>query len=111
MEEFNWEMFEQDQRDFDARIERAAFENTFAILTGKVTMKSMMDNTLEEPGSIDEYVGTAVLFNPFSKSYNPKFPHLHNSEDRIELIDAMIEYYTETEEYEKCAKLVKVKNK
>ena len=31
--------------------------------------------------------------------------------DRNELIDSMVEYYVESEEYEKCAELVKVKKK
>ena len=35
----------------------------------------------------------------------------HNEVDRNELIDSMIEYFTETEEYEKCAELVKTKKK
>jgi hypothetical protein len=111
MEEFNWELFEQDQSDFDQQMERSAFENTFLILTGKATYESLLDNQSEEPDAIEDYTNTAVLFNPASKEYNPKFPHLNNTKGKEDLIDAMIEYYTETEEYEKCAKLVKLKNK
>ncbi len=111
MEEFNWELFESDQRDFDERMERAAFENTYLILTGRATYESMLEKQSMQKGSIDQYVNTSVLFNPMSKDYSPKFPHLHNEVDRNELIDSMIEYFTETEEYEKCAELVKVKKK
>ena len=83
MEDFNWDLFESDQVEFDQRMQRAAFENTYLILTGKVTYESLLEKQSMQPGSIDGYVKTAVLFNPMS----------------------------ETEEYEKCAKLVKLKNK
>ena len=46
-----------------------------------------------------------------SDDYSPKFPHLHNEVNRNELIDAMVEYYIESEEYEKCAELTKIKKK
>jgi hypothetical protein len=109
MEEFNWDMFESDQREFDDRMERAAFENTYLILTGKATYNAMLEKESMQKGSIDQYVNTAVLFNPFDKNYSAKFPHLHNEVDRNELVDCMIEYYIESEEYEKCAELVKIK--
>jgi len=115
MEEFNWDLFESDHEefgaDFDERMTRSAFENTYLILTGKVTYENLLDKQTEEPESIDQHMEAAVLFNPFSDDYSPKFPHLHNEVSRIELIDCMIEYYTESEEYEKCAELVKIKNK
>ena len=111
MEEFNWDLFESDQRDFDERMERAAYENTYLILTGKATYEALLEKESMQKGSIDQYMTTAVLFNPMSDEYSPKFPHLHNQVDRNELIDSMINYYTETEEYEKCAELVKTKEK
>jgi hypothetical protein len=43
MEEFNWDLFEQDQSNFDQVMERAAFENTYLILTGKVTYESLLE--------------------------------------------------------------------
>ena len=70
-----------------------------------------MDKESMQSGSVDQQVSTAMLFNPMAKDYSPKFPHLHNPDSRADLIDSMIEYYTETEEYEKCAKLVKLKKK
>ncbi len=111
MEEFNWDLFESDQREFDERMERAAFENTFLILTGKATWNTLLEKQSQQPGSIDQHNDTAILFNPFADDYSPKYPHLHNEVDRNELIDSMINYYTETEEYEKCAELVKTKEK
>jgi len=111
MEEFNWELFESDQKEFDERMERAAFENTYLILTGKATYDAMLEKESMQKGSIDQYMTTAVLFNPMSDEYNPKFPHLHNQINRNEMIDTMIEYFTDTEEYEKCAELVKIKQK
>ena len=111
MEEFNWELFESDSLDFDRRMLNAACENTYLILTGKTTMKRLLDEESMQAGDILQHVGAAVLFNPLSDDYSPRFPHLHNEVSRIELIDCMIEYYTESEEYEKCAELVKIKNK
>jgi hypothetical protein len=115
MEEFNWDLFESDHEEFgaeyDERMTRSAFENTYLILTGKVTYENLLDKQSMQPGSIDQHMEAAVLFNPFSDSYSPKFPHLHNEVSRIELIDTMIEYYIESEEYEKCTELVKIKNK
>ena len=115
MANFNWEKFEQDfeqdKRDFDLRMTRAAFENTYMILTGKATYEALLEKQSMQKGSIDQHMNTAVLFNPMSDDYSPKFPHLHNEVNRNELIDAMVEYYIESEEYEKCAELTKVKKK
>tara|TARA_Y100000310_G_scaffold172421_1_gene172548 strand:- start:469 stop:810 length:342 start_codon:yes stop_codon:yes gene_type:complete len=111
MEDFNWDLFESDQREFDERMTRSAFENTYLILTGKATYESMLEKESMQEGSIDQHMETAILFNPFTDNYSAKFPHLHNEVSRVELIDCMIEYYTESEEYEKCAELVKIKNK
>jgi len=108
-EEFNWDLFETDQNEFNERMTRAAFENTYLILTGKATYESMLERESMQTGSIDQYVNTSVLFNPMSDNYSPKFPHLHNQVDRDELIDTLIAYYTESEEYEKCSDLVKLK--
>jgi len=111
MEDFNWDLFESDQSEYDEQLTRSAFENTYLILTGKVTYENLLDKQSMQQGSIDQHMDTAVLFNPFTDGYSAKFPHLHNEVSRIELIDCMIEYYTESEEYEKCAELVKLKIK
>ncbi len=111
MEDFNWDLFKSDQSEYDEQLTRSAFENTYLILTGKVTYENLLDKQSMQQGSIDQHMDTAVLFNPFTDGYSAKFPHLHNEVSRIELIDCMIEYYTESEEYEKCAELVKLKIK
>ena len=110
-EEFNWDLFEKDQEDFDDRMLNAACENTYLILTGKATYESMREKESMQEGSIDQYVETAVLFNPFSEDYSAKFPHLHNEVSRTDLVDFLIEHYVESEQYEKCAHLVEYKNK
>ena len=111
MEEFNWELFEQDQTEFDERMLNAACENTYLILTGKATYESLLEKESMQPGSIDQYVETAILFNPFTDKYTAKFPHLHNEISRAELVDFLVEHYVELEEYEKCANLMKYKSK
>jgi hypothetical protein len=74
-------------------IQQQANDNTFDILTGKITMEELL------------------------KDDNDNIPFLIQSkervdiEDRLEVLEGMIEYYTEGEEYEKCAELVKLKNK
>ena len=74
-------------------IQQQANDNTFDILTGKVTMEELF------------------------KSNNDNIPFLVQTtemvdlEDRLDVLEGMIEYYTEGEEYEKCAELVKLKNK
>ena len=104
-------MNEIDKLHYEDRMLELAVDNTFSILTGKTTMKRLLDEESMQAGDILQHVGAAVLFNPLSDDYSPRFPHLHNEVNRKELIDYMIEYYTETEEYEKCAELVKIKNK
>ena len=104
-------MNEIEELEFDRRMLNAAMNNTYLILTGKATYDALLEKESMQRGSIDQHVETALLFNPMAESYNPKFPHLHNDSNGDELIDTMIEYFVETEEYEKCAELVKYKEK
>jgi len=112
---FNWDLFESDNNEYEMereqRLLRAAMENTYMILTGKATWDTLMEKASRQPGSVDQHNGTAILFNPMSEDYDPKFPHLHNDVDSNELLDSMIDFYVETEEYEKCSNLVKIKKK
>lgn len=101
-------MNELEELEFDQRMLESAMNNTYLILTGRATYDALLDKESMQPGSIDQHVETAVLFNPLADDYNPKFPHL-NTSDSNEMIDSMIEYFVETEEYEKCAELVKYK--
>jgi len=102
-------MNEIEEIEFDQRMLCAAMNNTYLILTGKATYDTLLEKESMQRGSIDQHVETALLFNPMADNYNPKFPHLHNDSNGDELIDTMIEYFVETEEYEKCAELVKYK--
>ena len=97
-EEFNWDLFESDQKEFDQRY-----------LTGKATYEALLEKESMQEGSIDQHIQTAILFNPFKDDYNAKFPHLHNEVSRTELVEFLIEHFIETEEYEKCADLTKYK--
>ena len=101
-------MNEIEELQFEQRMLESAMNNTYLILTGKATYETLLDKESMQPGSIDQHVETAVLFNPLDSNYRAKFPHL-NTSDSNEMIDSMIEYFIETEEYEKCADLVKYK--
>lgn len=104
-------MSETEEIEQDIRMLRSAMENTYLILTGKATWDSLMDKVTMQPGSIDQHNNVALLFNPMEDDYNPTFPHLHNDIDSDELFETMIDYYVETEEYEKCTEIVKIKEK
>ena len=74
-------------------IQQQANDNTFDILTGKVTINELLESNND---NIPLLVQTKEVTN---------------LEDRLDILEGMIEYYTEGEEYEKCAELVKLKNK
>ena len=59
-------------------------------------MKNYLDLTL-----IETYKVLVSDTNPWPKKFQ--------AEKKIQLIDQMIDFFTEREEYERCAKLVKVK--
>lgn len=71
------------------------FSDMFENFIGK-NMKNYLDLTL-----IETYKVIVSDIDPWPKQFQPK--------KKIKLIDQMIEYFTEREEYERCAKLVKVK--
>jgi len=70
---------------YDQDILDEAMRNAFSLLTGKFTFEGLMDLKDELP-------------LPF------------NIEEEDPDYDVLIEYFIETEEYEKCAELVKLKN-
>jgi len=100
-------MSELEELEFDRLILRSAMENTYMILTGRATWDSLMDKASMQPGSVDQHIDVALLFDPMDDNYNPKFPHLHNDIDVNELFESMIDYYVESEEYEKCGEILK----
>ena len=105
MEEFDFEFEADFGNDFDEELERTAFENTYKILLGIVTVDQLLDNESMQGGSKHQHISTAMLINPFSKR------KVEKAFTDVNLIDDMIDYYVGTEEYEKCAKLVKLKKK
>jgi|TARA_Y100000296_G_C5090566_1_gene214605 hypothetical protein len=85
---------EDDQNQFfDEELVRVANDNTFDILMGKITMMELIDKNIETP----------LLVDPTEKIISDSV--------KLEILDGMIEHYVELEEYEKCAKLVKIKEK
>ena len=74
-------------------LQQQANDNTFDILTGRITMEKLFQRNNDN-----------IPFLIQSKE-------MVNIEDRLDVLEGMIEYYTEGEEYEKCAELVKLKNK
>jgi hypothetical protein len=72
---------------------RLANDNTFNILMGNVTVKELFDQDIDVPLLVD-----------------PSQEFLSNT-TKMEILDGMIEYYVEEEEYEKCNELLKLKNK
>ena len=77
----------------DEELARLANDNTFNILTGKVTIKELFNQDIDVPLLVD-----------------PSQEFLSNT-TKIEILDGMIDYYVEVEEYEKCSELLKLKNK
>tara|TARA_Y100000385_G_scaffold171942_1_gene178092 strand:+ start:430 stop:717 length:288 start_codon:yes stop_codon:yes gene_type:complete len=72
---------------------RLANENTFNILMGNITIKELFNQDIDVPLLVD-----------------PSQEVLSNT-TKMEILDGMIEYYVEEEDYEKCSELVKLKNK
>jgi hypothetical protein len=77
----------------DEELVRLANENTFNILMGNITIKELFDQNIDVP----------LLVDPSQEFLS--------STTKMEILDGMIEYYVEEEDYEKCSELVKLKNK
>ena len=79
----------------DIELYNRAMRNAYFIITKKKTLDDIYYD-LEE-GRIDSL---PLPFDP-----------VHEDGRTEDVIDVVIEYFTSTEEYEKCAELVKIKNK
>lgn len=79
----------------DIELYNRAMRNAYFIITKKKTLDDIYYD-LEE-GRIDSL---PLPFDP-----------VHEDGRTDDVIDVVIEYFTNTEEYEKCAELVKIKNK
>ena len=77
----------------DEELARLANDNTFNILMGNITMKELFNQDIDVPLLVD-----------------PSQEFLSNT-TKMEILDGMIDYYVEVEEYEKCSELLKLKNK
>ena len=85
MEEFDFE-FEPDW-EWEETLTRSAFENTYNILIGAITLNELLDKESMQAGSLDQHNTTATLFNPLKK------------EKDVDMINNMIDYYIGTEEH------------
>ena len=79
----------------DMELYRVAMKNAYQIITKRKTLDDIYYDL--ERGDIDEL---PLPFDPFSEDGRSG-----------DVIDVVVEYFTSTEEYEKCAELVKIKNK
>ena len=87
-------MTEAEEFIANQRIAEKALNNAYNLVIGKVTLESLFENA-SKPGSEVE------VYLPFD-------PHNDVPEN---CIDVLMEHYVYTEEYEKCAELLKVKNR
>ena len=79
----------------DLEMYEEAMENAYLIITKKLTLEDIYMK-FEEDG----------ILNKFYLPFDP----MEEDGRSTDVIDMVIEYYTGTEEYEKCAELVKIKN-
>ena len=79
----------------DIELYNRAMENAYFIITKRKTLDDIYYELEEE--IIDDL---PLPFDPIEEDGRSE-----------EIIDIVIEYFTGTEEYEKCAELVKIKNK
>ena len=90
-ERFMDDLFDDINRsDWEERLTRMAFNNTYRVAIGEITLGELI----------------ALMFNPQDVIYgNEKelVPGITRA-----MLEEMIEYFIETEEYEKCAKLQKI---
>ena len=92
MLEFDDDIEGDDYNSLEEEIEilDEAYRNGYAIATGRLTVKELLDKSEE------------MIFLPFDPSEPATFALV---------IDDIIQYFSDTEEYEKCAELVKAKER
>ena len=79
----------------DLEMYERAMENAYNL----ITKRKSLDDIYE---SLDEHV-----IDEFHLPFDP----IQEDGRSPDIIDMLIEYFTNTEEYEKCAELIKIKNK
>ena len=80
----------------DLEMYEQAMENAYDLITKRKSLDDIYDS-FEKDGTIEEFY---LPFDPLSEDGRT-----------ADIIDVVIEYFTSTEEYEKCAELVKIKEK
>jgi len=80
----------------DLEMYEQAMENAYALITKRKSLDDIYES-FEKEGIVDKFY---LPFDPMAED--------GRSED---IIDIVIEYFISVEEYEKCAELVKIKNK
>lgn len=79
----------------DLEMYESAMENAYNLITRKKTLDDIFYEL--DKNVIDEF---HLPFDPIQEDGRS-----------ADIIDMLIEYFTNTEEYEKCAELIKIKNK
>ena len=93
----DWNDSFENRNELTNEEESNLMRNSFLIVTGRTTYE----------GILDGLVGSAFVGGAMLTLLNPEDPN----EDKDKTIDTLIEYYTQEEDYEKCAELVKLKSK
>jgi len=76
----------------EERLTNDAFNNTYKVLVGLKTMDEILDEEVDNIGFL----------------FEPTQDNIFHSKNK--LIEEMVDYFCELEEYEKCAELIKLKN-
>jgi hypothetical protein len=80
----------------DLEMYEQAMENAYELITNKKTLDDIFEE-FENKGVIEKF-------------YLP-FDPIEEDGKTADIIDMLLEYFINTEEYEKCAELVKIKDK
>jgi|TARA_R100000781_G_C4069058_1_gene123834 hypothetical protein len=91
-EESSEKMSLEEKIEYENYIVEQAFENSYMVLTKKASFEDLLDVN-------DKYGLKAIMI------YNP------SDEPDEDVYNDTIYYYEDLEEYEKCAELLKIKNK
>ena len=91
-DDFLSELPEEEKYEYEQMLVDSAFENSYKVLTKKTTFEKLMDTK-------DKFGIKAIMI------YDP------SEEPNEDVWDDVIYYYEDLEEYERCAELLKLKNK
>jgi hypothetical protein len=89
-EDFNDDFTDAEAIEAEIEILDEAYRNAYAVAVGNISIKQLISNSSE------------MIFLPFDPN---------NTETFFLIIDDIIEYFEQNQEYEKCAELITVKKK